>query len=139
MFVQMFTSSPEVLSLFSKFQNLSTEEEMRASETFQEHGEKVMERIDEAVASVETMDIMTSILLETGAYHRKVPGFKPEMFKMAEAPFLASVEATLGERYTPQMDAIYHVIAGPTLKDQSYHAKCQTHNKIGQIALLLYE
>lgn len=111
MFVQLFTSSPEVLSLFSKFQNLSTEEEMRASETFQEHGEKVMERIDEAVASVETMDIMTSILLETGAYHRKVPGFKPEMFKMAEAPFLASVEATLGERYTPQMDTIYHVIA----------------------------
>jgi len=111
MFVQMFTSSPEVLSLFTKFQNLATEEEMRASEAFQEHGEKVMERIDEAVASVETMDIMTSILLETGAYHKKVPGFKPEMFKMAEAPFLASVEATLGERYTPQMDTIYHVIA----------------------------
>ena len=38
----MFTTSPEVLALFSKFQNLATEEEMRASETFQEHGEKVL-------------------------------------------------------------------------------------------------
>ena len=38
----MFTTSPEVLSLFSKFQNLATEEEMRASEAFQEHGEKVL-------------------------------------------------------------------------------------------------
>ena len=40
-------------------------------------------------------------------------------FQMAEAPFLASVEATLGERYTPQMDTIYHVIAGST-KEQKY-------------------
>ena len=39
--LRLFTSSPEVLALFSKFQNLKTEEEMRASEAFQEHGEKV--------------------------------------------------------------------------------------------------
>ena len=39
--LRLFTSSPEVLALFSNFQNLKTEEEMRASEVFQEHGEKV--------------------------------------------------------------------------------------------------
>ena len=39
--LRLFTSSPEVLALFSNFQNLKTEEEMRASEAFQEHGEKV--------------------------------------------------------------------------------------------------
>ena len=45
MTTRMFTSSPEVLSLFSKFQNLATEEEMRASEALQEHGEKVVNMI----------------------------------------------------------------------------------------------
>ena len=39
--LRLFTTSPEVLALFSNFQNLKTEEEMRASEAFQEHGEKV--------------------------------------------------------------------------------------------------
>ena len=43
---------------------------------------QVMERIDESVCSLEEMDAMTSLLHQTGAYHRKVPGFQPEMFKV---------------------------------------------------------
>ena len=39
-----------------------------------------MERIDEALASVENPDVLSSILIETGAFHKKIPGFKPEMF-----------------------------------------------------------
>ena len=39
-----------------------------------------MERIDEALASVENPDILTTILIETGAAHKKIPGFQPEMF-----------------------------------------------------------
>ena len=39
-----------------------------------------MERIDEAVASVENPEVLSSILIETGAFHKKIPGFKPEMF-----------------------------------------------------------
>merc|ERR1712127_52830 len=107
----MFTTNPEVQSLFVEFKNLQTPENMRANEKFQEHGEKVMERIDEAVASIEEMDCMTSLLMQTGAYHKQIPGFDPEMFRLAEAPFLASIESTLGERYTPQMETIYKVIA----------------------------
>ena len=52
---RLFTSSPEVLSLFSKFQNLSTEEEMRASEAFQEHGEKVLKIILITITTILTM------------------------------------------------------------------------------------
>ena len=37
-------------------------------------------RLDEAVLSVEEPEILTAILLETGAYHKKIPGFRPEMF-----------------------------------------------------------
>ena len=39
-----------------------------------------MERIDEALASVENPDSLTAILIETGAAHKKIPGFGPEMF-----------------------------------------------------------
>ena len=39
-----------------------------------------MIRIDEALSSVEEPEVLTAILLETGAFHKKIPGFKPEMF-----------------------------------------------------------
>ena len=41
---------------------------------------QVFIRIDEALTSADEPDVLTSILLETGAYHKKIPGFKPEMF-----------------------------------------------------------
>lgn len=90
---------------------------------------------------MEEPEILTAILLETGAYHKKIPGFRPEMFRVslhldlndesryiqeqlinltnltmknfqyAEEPFLHALQTTLDERYTPQMDVIYRVIA----------------------------
>lgn len=85
---------------------------------------------------MEEPEILTAILLETGAYHKKIPGFRPEMFRVslhlydeyrfteannksiimntfqyAEEPFLNALQTTLDERYTPQMDVIYRVIA----------------------------
>ena len=94
---------------------------------------KVFIRIDEALSNVEDPDILTEILLQTGAFHKKIPGFRPEMFwvrlipwllwslkllsntcthfQYAEEPFLDTLKVTLDERYTPQMDVIYHVIA----------------------------
>ena len=88
---------------------------------------------------MEEPEILTAILLETGAYHKKIPGFRPEMFRVrvsistlnldkqeqiinltnlmiikfqyAEEPFLLALQTTLDERYTPQMDVIYRVIA----------------------------
>ena len=44
---------------------------------------KVFIRLDEAVSSVEDPEILTAILLETGAYHKKIPGFRPEMFRVS--------------------------------------------------------
>ena len=41
---------------------------------------KVFIRIDEALSNVEDPDILTEILLQTGAFHKKIPGFRPEMF-----------------------------------------------------------
>ena len=41
---------------------------------------KVFIRIDEALSNVDDPDILTEILLQTGAFHKKIPGFRPEMF-----------------------------------------------------------
>ena len=32
---------------------------------------------------MEEPEILTAILLETGAYHKKIPGFRPEMFRVS--------------------------------------------------------
>lgn len=111
LFVQMFQTHPETLELFPKFSDLDSADKQQNSEVFKEHGEKVFIRIDEALASADDPDVLTSILLETGAYHKKIPGFKPEMFWYAEEPFLEALRVTLDERYTAQMDVIYHVIS----------------------------
>ena len=42
----MFTANPETKELFSQFQSLGTADEMRVSEKFQEHGEKVTRETD---------------------------------------------------------------------------------------------
>ena len=39
-----------------------------------------MARIDEALASVEKPEVLTAVLKATGAGHRKVSGFNPDMF-----------------------------------------------------------
>ena len=43
-----------------------------------------MERIDNALFSMEDPGTMQSILRETGAYHRRIVGFSQEMFKVGK-------------------------------------------------------
>ena len=43
---------------------------------------QVMERIDNALFSMEDPETMKSIFMETGAYHRRIVGFKSEMLKV---------------------------------------------------------
>ena len=43
-----------------------------------------MAKIDNALASVENPDVLTKILLQTGAFHRKLPGFEPKMFRVSQ-------------------------------------------------------
>lgn len=111
LFIQMFLAHPETIQYFPKFEGLTNPEDQRKSEVFQDHSEMVMARIDEALANVEKPEVLTAVLKATGAGHRKVPGFNPDMFWYAEEPFLESVKLTLDERYTPQMGSIYTIIA----------------------------
>ena len=51
---------------------------------------KVLIRIDEAMSNLDDPDILTEILLQTGAFHKKIPGFKPEMFWVSERKITGS-------------------------------------------------
>ena len=46
---------------------------------------QVMERLDNALFNMEEPDTMRTILLETGAYHRRIQGLRSEMFKVGIA------------------------------------------------------
>jgi len=111
LFVQMFQVHPETLQYFSDFSELDSPEKQKNSDTFKTHAEKVLIRIDEAMSNLDDPDILTEILLQTGAFHKKIPGFKPEMFWYAEEPFLETLKVTLSDRYTAQMDVIYVIMA----------------------------
>ena len=54
-----------------------------------------MARIDEALASVEKPEVLTAVLKATGAGHRKVPGFNPDMFWVSLK--LIKIDALLSE------------------------------------------
>eukprot|EP00092_Neocalanus_flemingeri_P093546 GFUD01118899.1.p1 GENE.GFUD01118899.1~~GFUD01118899.1.p1 ORF type:complete len:179 (+),score=51.20 GFUD01118899.1:248-784(+) len=108
--VELFTTHPPTRACFTQFSLLGLDGELQECEEFRQHAEQVMERIDNALFSMEDPDTMKSILLETGAYHRRVVGFRPEMFQFAEEPLLNALRCTLDERYTPQMEVIYSVI-----------------------------
>ena len=43
---------------------------------------QVMERLDNALFSIEDPETMKSILMETRAYHRRVERFRSDMFKV---------------------------------------------------------
>ena len=42
------------------------------------------------MSNLDDPDILTEILLQTGAFHKKIPGFKPEMFWVSERKIAGS-------------------------------------------------
>ena len=94
----MFTTHPPTRQCFTQFSNLALDGELQECQEFREMAEKVrrrilrivmlmtilqvMERLDNALFSIEDPETMKSILMETGAYHRRVEGFRLDMFKV---------------------------------------------------------
>jgi len=117
LFVDIFKSNKEVLNAFPKLNpNLTSSgikypKDKAINEAFQEHGMKVMARVDEVLHNLDQLNLCVSLIRQTGAYHRRFQGFKPKYFKHFEEPFLVMVKNSLGKRYTPQMEAVYQAIA----------------------------
>ncbi|XP_059622856.1 neuroglobin-like [Phlebotomus argentipes] len=107
MFIKLFEEHADLLNMFTKFKEMKTKEQQAKSEELQEHANKVMETLDEGIRSLDDLDAFFQYLHQVGASHRRIPNFKADYFWKIERPFLAAVETTLGDRYTPNVEGIY--------------------------------
>uniref|UniRef100_A0A6B2E8W4 Putative hemoglobin-like flavoprotein n=1 Tax=Phlebotomus kandelakii TaxID=1109342 RepID=A0A6B2E8W4_9DIPT len=107
MFIKLFEEHAELLNMFTRFKELKTKEQQAKSEELAEHANKVMETLDEGIRSLDDLDAFFEYLHQVGASHRRIPNFTADYFWKIEKPFLAAVENTLGDRYTPNVEGIY--------------------------------
>jgi hypothetical protein len=70
----------DLLDLFSKFKELKTKEAQANSMELADHATKVMTTLDEGIKQLDNLDSFFQYLLNIGASHRKIPGFKSEYF-----------------------------------------------------------
>ncbi|KAK3860851.1 hypothetical protein Pcinc_033123, partial [Petrolisthes cinctipes] len=105
----LFENNSELITLFTKFNQLRTRDERAESLELAEHATIVMNSIDEGIKAMDNVDCFFDLLHQIGASHRKIPGFKKEYFWKIEHPFLEAVRLTLGDRYTDNMDNIYRI------------------------------
>merc|ERR1712154_741144 len=71
----------------------------------------VMSRVSEVLHNLDQLNLCVSLIKQTGAYHRRFQGFKPQYFQHFYEPFLGMVKSCLGKKYDPQMQYIYKAIA----------------------------
>ncbi|KAJ8308127.1 hypothetical protein KUTeg_013004 [Tegillarca granosa] len=110
MFIRMFKANGNVRPLFTRFQHLKTDDELRVDETLEKHATIVMEKLDETIDNVENVDYIKERLATVGKSHLSVhKDFTPEYFWKIEQPFLDALKITLGDRYTDNMDKIYRI------------------------------
>lgn len=72
------------MAVFVKFEGLKTADDQRQSEELQKHAVLVMTSLDTAFSTIEDGDEFVTFLETTGAFHRKIPGFKKEFFWVSE-------------------------------------------------------
>ncbi|CAH2041176.1 unnamed protein product, partial [Iphiclides podalirius] len=109
MFIKLFEENQDLLHMFEKFRQYRTKEEQINSTELAEHANNVMNTLDEGIKGLDDLDNFFAYIHQVGASHRRIPGFKVEYFWKIEAPFLAAVESTLGDRYTPNVENIYKI------------------------------
>ncbi|KPJ17276.1 Neuroglobin [Papilio machaon] len=105
----LFEENQDLLHMFEKFRQYRTKEEQINSTELAEHANNVMNTLDEGIKGLDDLDNFFAYIHQVGASHRRIPGFKVEYFWKIEAPFLAAVETTLGDRYTPNVENIYKI------------------------------
>lgn len=109
MFIKLFEEHKELLSLFTKFHQLTTRDEQANSEELAEHASSVMSTLDESIRSLDNVDTFLLYLHQVGQSHYKIEGFQKEYFWKIRNPFLEAVKMTLGDRYTENIENIYKV------------------------------
>jgi len=71
----------------------------------------VMSRVSEVLHNLDQLTLCVSLIKQTGAYHRRFNGFKPQYFKYFSDPFLGLVHNCLGKEYNSEMRKVYQSVA----------------------------
>ena len=66
--------------MFTKFQDLKTQEEQSTSVALAEHATTVMQTLDEGIKGLDNMDVFLDYIHQVGASHTKIPGFNRQYF-----------------------------------------------------------
>ncbi|XP_064602552.1 globin-3-like [Liolophura sinensis] len=109
MFIRLFKINSDLKRLFSNFKDLDSEDALRENEALEKHALLVMSTMDEAISNIDNVDYVYDVLNRVGQSHGRFSGFVAELFQWMEIPFLESVQLTLGDRYSENMDVIYKI------------------------------
>lgn len=109
MFIRMFRTNTDSKCIFKKFKELTSDDDLRVSETLEQHATGVMNVIDDTIMNIENVDYVFELLNSTGRKHSTYEGFSQPFFWYIEKPFLEAVKITLCDRYTDNMDNIYKI------------------------------
>ena len=83
---RIFQSNNEVIHVFPSLNpNLKGNRANEViHEAFKEHGGKVIARVNEVLHNLDQLNLCVSLIKQTGAYHRRFQGFKPQYFQVNE-------------------------------------------------------
>jgi len=92
--------------------------------SFELSASNVFNTFDEAMESIEKLEIAIVSLENAGRYHAKIPGFDSQYFKDMEETFIGACRETMGDRFSEATErnfrlfynfCVQHIING-------YHA-----------------
>ena len=83
-FLRLFETNEEVRSMFTKLVHNGEYDiaQLRESRELEDHVKQVMFTLDEAISSLEDIDVVVKLLRDVGRRHRKLTknGFSPHVF-----------------------------------------------------------
>ena len=76
----MFRANGESQRIFKKFKDLKNDDELRVSETLEQHATAVMNVIDDTITNIENVDYVFELLHSAGRRHSTYEGFTAPFF-----------------------------------------------------------
>ena len=91
----IFQSNNEVIHVFPLMNPNLIGTEKHVHEAFKEHGSKVISRVNEVLHNLDQLNLCVSLIKQTGAYHRRFQGFKPQFFQVRVARKVTNLNVIL--------------------------------------------
>jgi hypothetical protein len=74
-YFRMFRANTDSKCIFKKFKELTSDDELRVSDTLEQHATGVMNVIDDTIMNIENVDYVFELLNATGRKHSTYEGF----------------------------------------------------------------